>query len=68
MWDAHEVGIRPNEVKNFVHPELGALELSCQTLVDPRQSHSLLVYTAVPGSESHEKLQLLSVIGTQALH
>ncbi|MGH3458823.1 XRE family transcriptional regulator [Aeromicrobium sp.] len=68
VWDAHEVGIRPNEVKHFVHPELGALELSCQTLVDPRQSHSLLVYTAVPGSESHEKLQLLSVIGTQALH
>ena len=27
------------------------------------QSHLLLVYTAVPGSESHEKLQPLSVIG-----
>jgi len=25
----------------------------------------LLVYTAIPGSESHEKLQLLSVIGPQ---
>ena len=38
------------------------IELDCQTLVDPRQSHSLLVYTAAPGSESHEKLELLSVI------
>lgn len=28
----------------------------------------LLVYTAVPGSESHEKLQLLSVIGAQSLN
>jgi hypothetical protein len=45
-----------------VHPELGALELTCQSLVDPGQSHRLLVYTAVPGSESYEKLRLLSVV------
>ncbi|MFD6188888.1 helix-turn-helix transcriptional regulator [Streptomyces sp. NPDC060275] len=66
-WDAHEVGIRPQEVKHFVHPEVGALELTCQTLLDPQQSHLLLVYTAVPGTESHEKLRLLSVIGAQTL-
>ena len=67
VWKAHEVGIRPNELKNFIHPELGALALTCQTLLDPVQSHFLLVYTAIPGSESYEKLQLLSVIGTQSL-
>lgn len=67
VWGDHEVGVRPEEVKHFVHPELGALELHCQSLVDPAQSHHLLVYTAVPGSESHEKLRLLSVIGAQAL-
>jgi transcriptional regulator with XRE-family HTH domain len=68
LWDRHEVGIRPGEVKRFVHPEVGALELSCQSLVDPDQSHHLLVYTAVPGSESYDKLQLLGVLGAQALH
>ncbi|GAA5153873.1 helix-turn-helix transcriptional regulator [Pseudonocardia eucalypti] len=67
VWNDHEVGIRPNDVKNFVHPEVGALELTCQTLLDPNQSHLLIVYTAVPGSASYEKLQLLSVIGAQAL-
>lgn len=67
VWEAHEIGIRPQEVKHFVHPELGAIELSCQRLVDPDQSHLLLVYTALPGSESYEKLQLLSVIGTQVM-
>ncbi|WP_324267937.1 hypothetical protein [Saccharopolyspora mangrovi] len=41
--------------------------MTCQTLLDPDQSHSLLVYTAVPGSESHEKLQLLSVLGSTTL-
>lgn len=67
VWDQHEIGIRPRDVKHFIHPELGALELTCQRLTDPDQSHSLLVYTAIPGSESHEKLQLLSVIGAQVL-
>jgi transcriptional regulator with XRE-family HTH domain len=66
-WERHEVGLRPRETKRFVHPDLGTLELTCQTLTDPTQSHSLLVYTAVPGTESAEKLQLLAVIGTQQL-
>ena len=67
VWDDHEIGIRPHEVKHFVHPEVGALELNCQRLVDPDQAHSLMVYTAVPGTESYEKLQVLSVIGAQSL-
>lgn len=62
IWDLHEVGIRPREIKHFVHRELGPLELACQTLVDPVEAHTLLVYTALPGSESHEKLRLLSAV------
>lgn len=67
LWDEHEIGVRPSEVKRFVHPEVGLLELTCQTLLDPDQSHRLLVYTAVPGSESYDKLRLLSVVGTMTL-
>lgn len=63
-WDRHEIGIRPREVKRYVHPEVGALELNCQILLDPEESHTLLVYTAAPGSQSYEKLQLLSVLAT----
>lgn len=67
VWNRHEVGLRPRETKAFVHPELGRLDLNCQVLVDPGQSHSLLVYTAQPGSESQEKLALLAVIGSHSL-
>ena len=67
LWAAQEIGLRPTEVKRFLHPEVGELELHCQTLLDPDQSHRLLVYTAEPGSESAEKLRLLAVIGAQAL-
>ncbi|MET9208100.1 helix-turn-helix transcriptional regulator [Streptomyces bacillaris] len=67
LWEQHEVGIRPHEVKRFIHPEVGVLELNCQRLLDPDQSHSLLVYTAAPGSESYDRLRLLSVIGARAM-
>ena len=67
LWDRHEVGVRPDAVKRFRHPEVGLLELNCQSLLDPDQSHRLLVYTADPGSESYEKLQLLAVIGAQPM-
>ena len=66
IWERHEVGVRPDEVKRFVHPEVGLLELHCQRLVDPDRSHSLLVYTATPGSESHERLRLLAVLAPPA--
>ncbi|MGT2425810.1 helix-turn-helix transcriptional regulator [Amnibacterium kyonggiense] len=66
VWALHEVGLQPRERKRFVHPEVGLLELNCQTLVDPGQSHLLMVYTADPGSESHEKLQLLGVLGAMS--
>ena len=59
-WAAHEVGIRPREVKRYLHPSVGELELSCQIVQDPFQSHSLLVYTATPGSPSHDGLRLLA--------
>ncbi|MFJ8939820.1 helix-turn-helix transcriptional regulator [Streptomyces sp. NPDC102365] len=67
LWEKHEVGVRPQHVKRFIHPEVGALELNCQALLDPEQSHRLLVYTAVPGSESYDRLRLLTVIGPQVL-
>ncbi|MGU3410566.1 helix-turn-helix transcriptional regulator [Microbacterium sp. M1A1_1b] len=64
VWARHEVGIRPRDVKHYRHPEVGLLTLQCQVLQDPDQSHALLVYTAEPGSESADRLRLLSVIGS----
>jgi transcriptional regulator with XRE-family HTH domain len=66
-WSTHDVGAPPIAVKRFVHPEVGALELTCQSLLDPDQSHRLLVFAAAPSSESHEKLRQLSVLAPQPL-
>ncbi len=67
LWEQHEVGLRHEEQKNLVHAELGLIRVHCQALLDPDQAQALLIFTATPGSESYEKLQLLSVIGTQSM-
>ncbi|WP_435205612.1 helix-turn-helix transcriptional regulator [Micromonospora sp. bgisy143] len=65
LWQEHPVPAGYCPPKRFLHPEVGPVELHCQTLVDPDESQTLLVFTAVPGSESDDKLRLLTVIGGQ---
>jgi transcriptional regulator with XRE-family HTH domain len=65
IWPEHPVMGPYCAPKRVQHPQLGLLELHCQTLVDPDQSQTLLVFTAVPGSESYEKLQLLPAFSGQ---
>ncbi|MEU7750572.1 helix-turn-helix transcriptional regulator [Micromonospora sp. NPDC049171] len=65
LWREHPVPAGQCPPKRFLHPEVGALELHCQTLVDPDESQTLLVFTAVPDSASDEKLRLLAVVGGQ---
>lgn len=67
LWNAHEVETATTRDKRLQHPETGIMELQCQVLHDPEQGQTLLVFTAQPGTDSHEKLQLLNVLGTQRL-
>lgn len=65
LWQRHEVAKRFADHKTLLHPELGAIELDCQALLTEDQSQALLVLTATPGTEGHEKLQLLAVLGQE---
>ena len=67
LWGAAEVVVRNFEEKHFTHPEVGALTLFCQTALDSDRAQSLLVLTPAPGSDSAEKLRLLTVLGSYAL-
>ncbi|AZM49563.1 transcriptional regulator [Streptomyces sp. WAC 06738] len=67
LWEAHDVAVRRREVKRFVHPVAGLLELDCEVLLNPEHDQRLVVYTARPGSESHQRLELLRVVGLQRL-
>jgi transcriptional regulator with XRE-family HTH domain len=60
-WERREVGLHFPPEKHLEHPEVGGLDIYCQTLVDNGSGQSLLVFTA--GSESAARLALLAVIG-----
>jgi hypothetical protein len=63
LWERQEVAQRFADHKTLLHPELGPVEVDCQVLFTEDQSQALLVLTAAPRSEAHEKLQLLGVLG-----
>lgn len=65
LWAEHDVAWRPGpERKTFLHPEVGPMELDCETLSADNDVQILLVFTATPGSESAERLRLLGVLGS----
>lgn len=65
LWEAHEVAVRRAATKRFLHPIVGMLELDCEFLLSSEDNQLLLVHTARPGTASHERLQLLRVVGLQ---
>ncbi|MCW2859642.1 MAG: family transcriptional regulator [Actinoallomurus sp.] len=66
IWHEHPVAGPYCEAKRIRHPRLGLLELHGENLLDPARSQTLVIFTAVPGSESHEKLRMLSASGDPA--
>jgi transcriptional regulator with XRE-family HTH domain len=62
VWAEHEIGLAYTDHKRLLHPQLGEIDVYCQTLLDPATWQTLLVFTAAPGSPSHEKLQLLAAV------
>ncbi|MFL6124992.1 helix-turn-helix transcriptional regulator [Actinophytocola sp.] len=65
LWARQEVARRFEDHKTLLHPELGPIEVDCQALFTEDQSQILLVLTAPPRTEAHEKLRLLGVLGTE---
>jgi transcriptional regulator with XRE-family HTH domain len=68
LWDDHEVAVHRSDRKRFHHPVVGELELECEALLTDDRQQRLVVFTARPGSEAYERLQLLRVVGLQDLN
>ena len=67
LWAEHEVAVRRADTKRLVHPEVGVLDMLCEILVSGVGDQILVVLYPRPGTDAREKLDLLRVIGTQAL-
>ncbi|MFJ4947057.1 helix-turn-helix domain-containing protein [Streptomyces sp. NPDC088760] len=60
-WTEHDVAMRGKGTKKLRHPVIGELTLDWDTLTcatDPEQN--IIVWTAAPGSPSHDALRLLA--------
>lgn len=68
LWAEHEVAVRRSDTKRIAHPEVGLLNLLCERLTSDVDGSTLVVLHPQPGTDCREKLDLLSVIGTQNLH
>lgn len=67
LWAEQDVQVRRSTHKRLHHPVVGWLDLDCEALHDPQRDQWIVLYTAAPGTPSHEALRLLKVIGTQDL-
>ncbi|WP_406440119.1 helix-turn-helix transcriptional regulator [Streptomyces sp. NBC_01613] len=67
LWDAGVVGKLEASRKTIEHPQVGLLTLDCDLLRVEGNDLHILVYSARPGTEAAEKLELISVVGTQSL-
>jgi hypothetical protein len=67
MWELQQVAQRYDDTTAILHPELGRIDVDGQVLFTDNRAQTLVVLTTRPGTESHTKLGLLSVIGHQQL-
>lgn len=67
LWESAEGERETSRHKVVDHPQIGLIELDCDTLVVAGDDLRILVYTAAPGTEAAQRLDLAVVLGTQAL-
>lgn len=65
-WARHEAAVGA-DTKRIIHPEIGLLDLTSETLVNAASGQVLVVLLPRPGTDAREKLDLLRVIGTPNL-
>jgi hypothetical protein len=67
LWELRELNERHSDRKRVHHPDLGHIDLDCDTLLVHGDDQVLLVYSAAPGTPEAEALELLRVLGLQDL-
>jgi len=69
LWESGEVGSPQDQSRHKIidHPDVGLIALDCDTFIVAGDDLRIMVYTAEPGTEDAERLELAVVLGTQAL-
>jgi transcriptional regulator with XRE-family HTH domain len=66
LWAEHTVAVHRSDRKRVIHPEVGLVDLLCEAMTTADHQRLVVLYPR-PGTDAREKLELLSVIGSQNL-
>jgi len=66
LWERHDVAVLRGRRKTLLHPQVGLLTLECEVLLAAAGEQSLILFTAAPGTDAAEKLELLRVLGRES--
>ncbi|MEA5362376.1 helix-turn-helix transcriptional regulator [Amycolatopsis sp., V23-08] len=64
LWELHDVAVMRSRRKRILHPEVGLLELDCQSMVDEDRGQILALFSPVAGTATAERLTLLGLAGS----
>jgi transcriptional regulator with XRE-family HTH domain len=69
LWETAPDAVAAEQSRHKVidHPLVGAITVDCDTLVVAQDDLRIMVYTAEPGTDDADRLQLAIVLGTQSL-
>jgi transcriptional regulator with XRE-family HTH domain len=67
LWNTGDVALHDTNHKVIAHPEVGHIALDCDILTVSSNDLRIMIYTAAPGTEDADRLQLAIVLGTQRL-
>ena len=67
LWDSGDVAEHQQSHKTILHPEVGEVDILCDTLTTAEDDLRLLVFTPAPGSDARSRLDLLAALGTQSM-
>ncbi|GAA4552918.1 helix-turn-helix transcriptional regulator [Pseudonocardia xishanensis] len=67
LWARRTVAEHQGSHKVVDHPEVGPIDLDCDTLATRGSNLRVVVFTPTPGTDARSKLELLAAVGTQEL-
>jgi transcriptional regulator with XRE-family HTH domain len=67
LWDSQVVAGHQQSHKTVEHPDVGDVDILCDTLTTAEDDLRLLVFTPAPGSDARGRLDLLVALGTQTM-
>lgn len=65
LWAQQQVVALTSAPKLIRHPLVGELDLQCDVVLSPATGHRLIIFRPRPGSNAHEQMALLRVLGNQ---